>query len=155
MIITRATFDQIDEIVALWEECGLTRPWNDPEAEAALAIDAPMSEILIAIEGLEGDDDTEELSTDVVGKPEIIGTTMVGFDGHRGWIYYVATKPIRQGQSIATQMIDVAEKWLADRGAPKAQLMVRHDNTDVVGFYEHLGYKDCQTVVLQKVFDQT
>lgn len=153
MIITTATFDQIDEIVALWEECGLTRPWNDAEAEAALAIDAPMSAILIALEGVS--DDEEELSSDVIGKPEILGTTMVGFDGHRGWIYYVATKPIRQGQSIATQMIDVAEKWLADRGAPKAQLMVRHDNTDVVGFYEHLGYKECQSVVLQKTFDQT
>lgn len=152
MIITTATFDQIDEIVALWEECDLTRPWNDPEAEAALAIDAPMSEILIALEGV--DDDDEELSPDVLGKPEIIGTVLVGFDGHRGWIYRVATKPIHQGQRIATQLVDVAEKWLADRGAPKVQLLVRTDNDQVLGFYDHLGYRVSETTLMQKHFNQ-
>lgn len=151
MIITTATFDQIDEIVALWEECKLTRPWNDPEAEAAQAIDAPMSEILIALEGV---DEDEELSKDVVGKPEIIGTALVGFDGHRGSLYYVATKPIRQGQRIATQLIDVAEKWLADRGASKVQLMFEPSDEQLQGFYEHLGYEVSEMTHMHKQVNQ-
>ena len=81
---------------------------------------------------------------------QVIGTTMIGYDGHRGWIYYVAVAPERRGRGIAREMIQVAEDWLADRGAPKVQLMVRGDTLDVADYYRRLGYEDSDCVVLGK-----
>ncbi len=75
---------------------------------------------------------------------------MVGFDGHRGWLYYVAVHPDMQGQGFGQQIIEAASRWLAEQGAPKVQLMVRTENTDVIGFYERLGCEAQDVVVLGK-----
>lgn len=133
MIIAAATFNQVPEIVELWRTCDLVRPWNDPVIDAETAIDAPMAMLIVAEEDA-----------------QVIGTTMVGYDGHRGWIYYVAVAPERRGRGIAREMIQVAEDWLADRGAPKVQLMVRGDTLDVADYYRRLGYEDSDCVVLGK-----
>ncbi|UTT40654.1 GNAT family acetyltransferase [Glutamicibacter mishrai] len=128
--------EQIPDAVALWENTGLTRPWNDPYADARRAMETPTSTVLAMIED-----------------ERVLATVMAGHDGHRGWLYYVAVDPKRQGSGLGATMVDAACNWLTARGVPKVQLMVRHENTAVQGFYERLGFVDQQTVVLGKRLD--
>lgn len=124
--------DRTDDAVALWQVCGLTRPWNDPVADVARALAGSSSTVLGAY--------------DADGR--LLGTAMVGHDGHRGWIYYLAVQPERQGEGVGTRLVQASEHWLRDRGLPKVNLMVRTTNSAVVGFYESLGYDRAETVVL-------
>ena len=124
-----ATAADRDAVVALWRAAGLTRPWNDPAADFALALANPTSTILLARDGA-----------------AVIGCVMVGFDGHRGWVYYLASEPARRGEGIGRALMAAAEDWLRARGCPKIQLMVRTDNAAAQGFYAALGY-DLQDVV--------
>ena len=123
--------DDVPALVALWEACGLTRPWNDPERDARLAIEAAGSAILGLRDG-----------------EALIASVMVGFDGHRGWIYYLAVAPDRRREGLGRQLMDAAEAWLRDRGAPKLQLMVRTGNDEALGFYEALGLERQDVVTL-------
>ena len=75
---------------------------------------------------------------------------MVGFDGHRGWAYYVAVSPAHQGHGHGAALMAAAEDWLRTRGAPKIQVMVRHSNASVTAFYEGLGYEDAEVSVLSR-----
>jgi ribosomal protein S18 acetylase RimI-like enzyme len=115
--------------VALWHTAGLTRPWNDPHADFDLAFAGPASTVLLARDGA-----------------AVIGSVMVGSDGHRGWVYYLASEPLRRGEGIGRALMAAAEDWLRTRGCPKIQLMVRTDNAPARGFYAALGY-DLQDVV--------
>lgn len=118
-------------MVALWRDCGLTRPWNDPDADFALALANDASVVLVAREG-----------------DGIAGSVMAGFDGHRGWVYYLAVAPgYRRGGQGRTLMA-AAEAWLRERRAPKIQLMVRGGNAEALGFYEALGLERQDVVTL-------
>jgi ribosomal protein S18 acetylase RimI-like enzyme len=128
----------IPQVVALWHASGITRPWNDPLVDIAFARRGPHSTILLACVG-----------------GTIAGTVMVGEDGHRGWVYYVAADPTRQDSGIGRAVMTAAEDWLAKRGVWKVQLMVRGDNAKVQAFYAHLGYKLVDTVTFQKVIVPT
>ncbi len=121
----------IPALVGLWEACGLTRPWNEPDRDARLAIEGATSAIL----GLR-DGDT------------LIASVMTGFDGHRGWVYYLAVAPDRRREGLGRRLMDAAEAWLRDRGAPKLQLMVRASNEEALGFYEALGLERQEVVTL-------
>jgi ribosomal protein S18 acetylase RimI-like enzyme len=121
----------VPALAALWEACGLTRPWNDPTSDARLAIEGATSAIL----GLRDGD-------------ALIASVMVGFDGHRGWVYYLAVAPDRRREGLGRQLMDAAEAWLRARGAPKLQLMVRSNNADALGFYEALGLERQEVVTL-------
>lgn len=121
--------------VALWEAAGLTRPWNDPRADFELALSTPTSVVLLAEAGR-----------------DLHGSVMVGFDGHRGWVYYLATSPDRRGQGIGRQLMLAAEDWLKAHGSPKIQLMVRGDNLAARGFYDALGYEVQDVVTIGKRF---
>lgn len=129
-----------DAAVQLWHACGLTRPWNDPVADLARALDGPSSTVLAALDG-----DAPE---------ELVGTVMVGHDGHRGWVYYLAVDPGRRGRGVGRALMSAAEEWLAAAGVPKVQLMVRAGSTEVVAFYEALGYADQQVLVLGRFLDE-
>lgn len=119
--------------VELWERCGLTRPWNDPHHDLALARAAPDAEILAGrLDGV------------------LAATVMVGFDGHRGWVYYLAVEPTRRRRGLGRAMMDAAEAWLRTRGAPKLQLMVRDTNADALGFYAALGFERQPVATLGK-----
>ena len=130
-------FQPADEaaVIALWEECKLTRPWNDPARDFALAIDSPASTVLVAREG------------DVLA-----GSVMTGFDGHRGWVYYLAVASDARRRGLGRALMAAAEAWLKARGAPKIQLMVREGN-EATGFYEALGLERQQVVTLGRFFD--
>lgn len=129
--IETATPDDTPAVIALWHACGLTRPWNDPAADFALALREQQSSVFVArVEG------------------GIIGSVMVGFDGHRGWVYYLAVAHEARGAGVGRALMAAAERWLRERGAPKLQLMVRGDNAAALGFYEALGLARQDVVVL-------
>ena len=136
--IIRAIADgDVAAVIALWHAAGLTRPWNDPEHDIAFARRGPHSTVLVAeIDG------------------GIAAAAMIGEDGHRGWIYYLAARPERQGSGLGRALMQAAEAWLRARGIWKVQLLVREENIAVRGFYEHLGYVKNPTVVFQKVLNE-
>jgi ribosomal protein S18 acetylase RimI-like enzyme len=123
-------------VIALWQACGLTRPWNDPAADIALARREPHSTILI------GRDDGA-----------IVATAMVGHDGHRGWVYYVATDPNLRARGYGRAIMNAAEDWLRAAGIAKLQLMVRRENAKAGAFYQSIGYAEAQTIVFAKWLD--
>ena len=126
----------VTAVMALWQRCGLTRPWNDPDADIALARRGPNSTVLIGRDG-----------------GAIVATAMVGHDGHRGWVYYVAVDPDARQKGYGRVIMDAAEDWLRGRGIEKLQLMVRPDNAQVQAFYQKLGYLEQQRIVYAKWLD--
>lgn len=78
---------------------------------------------------------------------------MVGHDGHRGWVYYLAVQHAEQRKGLGRQLMRACEAWVRECGVPKVQLMVRHANHDVISFYESLGYRDSDVVVLGRFLD--
>ena len=131
--IGQLTEAEIEAAVALWEEGGLLRPWNDPRADIRLALAGPSSTVLAAR-----------------AEARLAATVMVGWDGHRGWIYYLAVARDLRRRGIGGLMVKAAEDWLAARGAPKLNLLVRAENGAVVGFYESLGYRRSEMILLQR-----
>ena len=109
-------------VIALWQACGLTRPWNDPQADFDRAIGGPSSAVLLAR--------VEEA---------VVASVMVGHDGHRGWVYHVSVAPDRQRSGLGRAAMAAATDWLRARGVPKIQLMVREGNAAALAFYEKLG----------------
>jgi len=129
--ITKARSEDRDAVVALWRACGLTRPWNDPDADFDRALAAVDATVLLARRS-----------------DAIIGGVMTGYDGHRGWVYYLAVAPDRRRGGLGRALMAAAEAWLRARGAPKIQLMVRGDNAAALGFYEALGLERQDVVTL-------
>ena len=123
-------------VIALWQACGLTRPWNDPAADIALARRRPNSTILI---GRDGD--------------AIVATAMVGHDGHRGWVYYVATDPDRRAKGYGRSIMTATEDWLRAADIPKQQLLVRTENDGVAAFYQSIGYGEQQVLFFTRWLD--
>lgn len=125
-----------DSAVALWEAVGLTRPWNDARTDLLGAMQGADSTVLGGYEAEEN----------------LIATAMVGHDGHRGWVYYVAVAPEHQRKGHARRIMQTCEQWVLDRRIPKIQLMVRTDNRDVINFYKSLGYETSDVTVLGRRF---
>ena len=123
-------------MVALWQAAGLTRPWNDPGDDFDLAMSNPTSSILLARHGL-----------------ALVGSVMVGFDGHRGWVYYLACDPEQRGKGIGRALMAAAEAWLRARDCPKIQLMVRIDNSTAKGFYAAIGYTEQDVITIGRRLD--
>ena len=126
----------IPEVIALWQRCGLTRPWNDPEADIALARRRPNSTVLIGRDGA-----------------TIVATAMVGHDGHRGWVYYVAVDPDRRALGHGRMIMHASEDWLRQASIAKLQLLVRRENTRAGAFYQSLGYSESQSIMFAKWLD--
>ncbi|PRA02419.1 GNAT family acetyltransferase [Arthrobacter sp. MYb229] len=133
MQISELQMNGLAEVVALWQRVELTRPWNVPLADAEQAL-------------------RNESSTILVGHRDgaLLASAMGGFDGHRGWLYYVAVRPESQGQGLGQQIVGAATDWLRRRSVPKVQLMVRSENSQVIRFYEQQGYETQDIVVLGK-----
>ncbi|MDF1719371.1 MAG: GNAT family acetyltransferase [Minwuia sp.] len=122
-----------DQVVALWQTCDLTRPWNDPDGDIGRAQVTSTSVLLVHADG-----------------DRVNGTLMAGYDGHRGWMYYLASDPASRGGGIARALVHRAEDFLRDQGCPKAELMVRSSNDAALGFYDRLGYEAQDVVVRGK-----
>ena len=158
-------------VVALWEACGLTRPWNDPRADITRKLTVQPELFLVAVDaepsgartvdagpgGAEPDgaepggaEPSGGESRAGAGNRGIVGSVMAGYDGHRGWLYYLASAPTRRGEGIGRDLTAAAEAGLLALGCPKAQLMVRSENDRVVEFYDGLGYSANDVLVRGK-----
>jgi ribosomal protein S18 acetylase RimI-like enzyme len=134
--IDAATEADASAIVDLWGRCELTRPWNDPVGDLARARKGPESTVLVGREG-----------------KTIVAAIMVGHDGHRGWVYYVAVDPAHRKKGHGRSIMTAAENWLRERGILKLQLMVRPENTHAQAFYETLDFDEQSRIVYAKWLD--
>ena len=127
------TYRPSDEaaVIALWEECGLIRSWNDPRKDIARKL-AVQPELFL------------------VGTLEdrVVATTMAGYDGHRGWVYYFAVAPPCRKRGLGRTLMQEVERLLTERGCPKLNLQVRTSNAGVAEFYRRLGYAQDDVVSL-------
>ncbi|WP_251153064.1 GNAT family acetyltransferase [Cellulosimicrobium sp. Marseille-Q4280] len=146
--VTEVADRDVDAVVALWRACDLTRPWNDPYRDIADARLGETSTVLVgrAASGTVPDD--AAAAGDAPRPGDLLATAMVGVDGHRGWMYYLAVDPRVQGTGLGREMVVAAEAWLAAAGARAVRLMVRSTNDAVLGFYARLGYVDQECTVL-------
>ncbi|HSZ98659.1 MAG TPA: GNAT family acetyltransferase [Bradyrhizobium sp.] len=136
LAITPIDDADVADVAALWQTCGLTRPWNDPTADIALARRGSNAAVLIGRDG-----------------GSLAATVLVGHDGHRGWVYYLAVDPDHRQKGYGRVMMDAAERWLRECGIEKLQLMVRPDNKSVKSFYQSLGYSEQERVIYAKWLD--
>jgi ribosomal protein S18 acetylase RimI-like enzyme len=120
-----------DAVVALWEAAGLTRAWNDPHRDIARKKQVQRELFLVAVDP-SGDSGQ--------GVEHVVGTAMAGYDGHRGWVYYVAVAPDRRGSGLGRLLMAEAEARLLALGCPKVNVQVRSGNEGVAAFYDRLGY---------------
>jgi len=120
--------DDTEQVVALWHEAGLTRPWNDPHRDIARKLAVQRELFVVAVDG-----------------EAVVGSAMGGYDGHRGWLYYLATAASHRGRGIGADLVAEIERLLLEMGCPKVQLMVRPDNTGARGFYDAQGYEPFDT----------
>ena len=122
-----------ESVIALWQATGLTRSWNNPHLDIQRKLAVQPELFLVAVDG-----------------DDIVGTVMGGYDGHRGWMYYLASDPARRDEGIGRALVSTLEHALTEMGCPKVQLMVRPDNTGVLGFYDSLGYERFDTTTTGK-----
>ncbi|RJF80451.1 GNAT family acetyltransferase [Oleomonas cavernae] len=126
----------VDGLVSLWTACGLTRPWNDPRGDIALARRSAEATILVATEA-----------------GAVVGSVMVGHEGHRGWMYYLAVAPALRRTGLGRRLVKAAEDWIAARGMAKMHLLIRPENHAVRAFYEALGYGEQPRVLMARWLD--
>jgi ribosomal protein S18 acetylase RimI-like enzyme len=128
-------FQPADEavVVALWQECGLTRPWNDPHKDIARKLGVQPELFLVGII-----DDA------------VVASVMAGYEGHRGWVNYLAVSPPHRRHGHARALMQHVEAELVKRGCPKVSLLVRNANQQALDFYRRIGYAQDEAVPLGK-----
>jgi ribosomal protein S18 acetylase RimI-like enzyme len=119
-------YQEVDEtsVIALWQECGLTRPWNKPKQDISRKLTTQPELFLVGIQ-----------------EAVVVATAMIGFDGHRGWVNYLGVSPSRRKLSYGKAMMDEAARLLTERDCPKLNLQIRSSNADAISFYKQLGYQ--------------
>jgi ribosomal protein S18 acetylase RimI-like enzyme len=128
-------FQRQDEnaVIALWQACDLTRAWNDPHKDIDRKMQVDSDLFVVGIEG-----------------GELIASAMFGYEGHRGWVNYLAVSPALQRRGHARKLMQWGEQALQARGCPKINLQVRSSNAAVIAFYKALGYGDDEVIGLGK-----
>jgi len=124
-------------VVSLWQLCELTVPWNNPYKDIARKLKVQPELFLVGM--------LDSL---------LIATVMGGYDGHRGWINYLAVHPDFQGQGYAQQVMENVESELRKRGCPKINLQIRSGNARVMAFYQKLGFTDDQALSMGKRLEE-
>ena len=122
-----------DDVVALWRECGLVVPWNDPVKDISRKLGIQRQLFLVG-----------SLHS------RLVATVMAGFEGHRGWVNYLAVAADYRNRGFARRLLNEAEDLLRDMGCPKINLQVRSSNVDVVEFYRRIGYSVDDVVSMGK-----
>ena len=121
--------DDTDVVVALWQASELIRPWNNPHLDILRKLEIQSSLFVVGEQG-----------------SDIIATAMFGYDGHRGWVNYLAVLPSQQRRGYARQLMEYGERELLSRGCPKLNLQIRSDNVRATAFYRSLGYAEDEVV---------
>ena len=120
-------------VIALWERCGLLRPWNDPRKDIARKLAVRPDLFLVGRR-----------------QGQLVACVMAGYEGHRGWMNYLAVDPDHQRRGYGRQIVAAAEALLEASGCPKINLQVRTNNDSVIAFYQRLGYVVDDVVSLGK-----
>ncbi|MDQ8184859.1 GNAT family acetyltransferase [Pelagicoccus sp. SDUM812002] len=115
--------DDRDSLVRLWNDCGLTVPRNHPDRDIERKLRVNPEWLVVGIEG-----------------GTLVASVVIGYEGHRGWINYLAVDPTQRGKGFAEQLMSFAEESLSEAGCPKINLQIRSSNKGVRLFYEKLGY---------------
>jgi ribosomal protein S18 acetylase RimI-like enzyme len=128
-------FVETDEepVIALWRACDLTRPWNDPHKDIARKLAVQRDLFFVGTQD-----------------GRVMASVMAGYEGHRGWINYLAVSPDARGRGHGRELMEHAQRLLLERGCPKVNLLVRSTNTGVIGFYRSLGYAVDDAVAMGK-----
>lgn len=131
-------YESADEaaVIALWTGCGLARAWNDPKKDIARKLTAQPEWFLVGVDDAQAN--------------EVIASAMFGYDGHRGWVNYLAVSPACQRRGHARQLMAHGEALLMAAGCPKLNLQLRSSNSEILDFYQHLGYARDDVVSLGK-----
>lgn len=129
-----------ETVIAIWQRCGLLAAWNDPARDIARKM--LIGRDLFLLGCIDG---------------QVVATVMGGYDGHRGWINYLAVDPDFRGRGLGEKMVREIELKLVAAGCPKVNLQVRSDNQSVIAFYEKIGYAQEPRVSMGKrlISDQT
>jgi ribosomal protein S18 acetylase RimI-like enzyme len=122
-----------EAVIALWHRCELVRPWNDPKKDVARKARVQPELFLVGV--IDG---------------RIVATVMAGYEGHRGWINYLAVAPECRGQGHGRAMMREAEQLLQKLGCPKISLQIRRGNAAAAAFYAHLGYREDDVISMGK-----
>lgn len=120
-------------VVQLWKECNLVVPWNDPLQDIRCKLRVQPELFLVGF---------------VSG--ELAATVMAGYEGHRGWINYLAVAPRLRRQGLGRKMVAEAEARLRQMGCPKINIQIRAGNTAVIEFYNRIGFKPDDVVSMGK-----
>ena len=128
-------FERNDEpaVVLLWEACGLTRSWNDPHKDIARKLTVQPELFLVGV--LDG---------------TIVASVMAGYEGHRGWVNYLAVAPRCRGRGFGRALKGQVERRMQQQGCTQVNLQVRMSNPEAIAFYRHLGYLQDESVSLGK-----
>ena len=120
-------------IIELWRKCNLLRPWNNPKRDIQRKLMVNPELFLVGL---------------VSGK--LVASAMGGYEGHRGWINYVAVDPTFQRMGFGRQIMQSVEDRIRAVGCPKINLLIRRDNPLAIKFYESIGYKMDDVITLAK-----
>ena len=123
-------------VIDLWDRCGLLRPWNNPVKDIARKLRANSDWFLVA-----------------VIRNKVVGSIMIGYEGHRGWINYLAVDPSLRRQGVGRRLMEQAEELLRKAGCPKINLQIRSANKEAADFYASLGYLQDDVISLGKRLD--
>ena len=125
--------DDEKEVIELWIQCGLVVPHNNPTRDIQRKLNVNPEWFLVGLID-----------------NRIVSTCMAGYEGHRGWINYLAVSPRYRRQGLATRVIAEAEKKLRAAGCPKINLQIRESNEIVMRFYEKIGYSKDPVISMGK-----
>ena len=133
MIIQPYEVSQQEELIALWRYCNLVTPQNDPQKDIERKLNTDPENLLVGLV-----------------ENTLIASCMFGYDGHRGWVNYLAVHPSHRKQGYARALLQAAEQKLKSIGCPKVNLQIRTGNEEVVAFYNALGYTTDPVVCMGK-----
>ena len=120
-------------VVTLWQACDLVVPWNDPRKDISRKLMVQRDLFLVGTLGA-----------------RLIATAIAGYEGHRGWINYLAVDPEFRGRGYGRDLMAHAETRLKNLGCPKINLQVRSSNLGAIAFYERIGYSIDDVVSMGK-----
>jgi len=132
ILIRNFTAADKDEVIILWNLCGLIVPSNNPEKDIELKMSFQPELFFIA-----------------ESEKKIIGTVMTGYDGHRGWLNYLGVHPEYRGVGCGRMLVEFSIQKLKELNCPKLNLQVRNSNTGVIDFYKRLGFSEHEVISLQ------
>lgn len=121
------------QVIDLWSTCNLVRPWNNPEKDIKRKLKVDPDLFLVG-----------------VSNGKVIASVMGGYEGHRGWINYLAVDPSHQRKGYGKAIMEEIEERVEAKGAPKINIQIRSTNESVIDFYKSIGYKTDDVIGMGK-----